>query len=561
MKRYLFLVICFVFLFNTFGYAASPKISVSCEVDSIENSYVIYGTIDDLKAGDSVYLYAYLDSNQIDFSHTYSYFNGSNVEYKFDAVKISSEKPSGTLKFVVKAKHIASQGEYQCEYYGADLLFNALKAVKGVLGGNVTDLLSKINQYKNELGVDIATAMNLSEKGKNKFKASMDNLTLDLISEDTEKILGEAQKFRTAFLNALMIGTFYDMTDFSAWYASYEDTLQIETFDKTVSDYISEVKDLSGLSTSCSSTASEITTLDALKERIRECVLLAKISISNSEGTKIIYDKYSQYFISSYYSQLNSVELGTVFSKVCGKNYDTYREFIITFENEAKLLLGGSNNSSGNNGNTGGGGGGRNWGAASSNEITLGDTSEPQTPTLEAKKIFSDIEENFWACNAIKYLYEKNIINGKTASIFAPNDDITRAEFIKMIVSLGNYKRTGTEKNVFSDMSEEDWFYNYMMIAYDNGIIKGNENGGCNPNDRITRQDMAVIIQRAFFSDVTETYDTDFSDKDLISDYAKNSVGYLYFKGMINGMGDGSFGAVNFATRAQAAQILYNTVN
>ena len=130
-----------------------------------------------------------------------------------------------------------------------------------------------------------------------------------------------------------------------------------------------------------------------------------------------------------------------------------------------------------------------------------------------------------------------------------------------MIVSLGNYKRTGTEKNVFYDMSEEDWFYNYMMIAYDNGIIKGNENGECNPNDRIIRQDIAVIIQRAFFSDAPETYDTDFSDKDLISDYAKISVGYLYFKGMINGMGDGSFGAVNFATRAQAAQILYNSVN
>ena len=77
--------------------------------------------------------------------------------------------------------------------------------------------------------------------------------------------------------------------------------------------------------------------------------------------------------------------------------------------------------------------------------------------------------------------------------------------------------------------------------------------------ENVTRQDMAVIIYNAMIkSGITlETQELEFSDKHLISDYAKNAVSALTKAGVINGLSDNTFNPAGEATRAEAAKMIY----
>ncbi len=96
---------------------------------------------------------------------------------------------------------------------------------------------------------------------------------------------------------------------------------------------------------------------------------------------------------------------------------------------------------------------------------------------------------------AIKRLAQKGIINGKSESVFDPENTMTRAEFATIIVKALGIETKNT--NVFSDVRESDWFYGYVGAAYESGIINGVGGGLFNPYGTITRQEAAVMLSRA----------------------------------------------------------------
>ena len=111
----------------------------------------------------------------------------------------------------------------------------------------------------------------------------------------------------------------------------------------------------------------------------------------------------------------------------------------------------------------------------------------------------------------------------------------------------------------FTDVNENDWYAPYIAAAKKSGIVMG-DGEKFNPNANITRQDMAVMIFRAFNMEESADERDVFYDSDLISDYAKSAVFALYEKGITRGMGNGYFAPSNFATRAESAQMIYNTI-
>ena len=77
--------------------------------------------------------------------------------------------------------------------------------------------------------------------------------------------------------------------------------------------------------------------------------------------------------------------------------------------------------------------------------------------------------------------------------------------------------------------------------------------------DNVTRQDMAVIIFRAAQLKASEKT-AGFSDFEKISDYAKEAVSALYSAKVLSGTGNGNFEPVKFATRAEAAKMIYEAL-
>lgn len=173
---------------------------------------------------------------------------------------------------------------------------------------------------------------------------------------------------------------------------------------------------------------------------------------------------------------------------------------------------------------------------------------------------FTDIGGFSWAKTAINSLYEKGVISGRATGQFAPESEITREEFIKLLVVLFKITKTDDNPLAFTDVTAEQWFYPYIKTAKAAGITGGMTDTLFGAGMPITRQDAAVMLARCISEYQLEEQDkTPFGDIESVSGYAQQSVSLIQRLGIINGYEDGTFRPNRFITRAEAATILYET--
>lgn len=210
---------------------------------------------------------------------------------------------------------------------------------------------------------------------------------------------------------------------------------------------------------------------------------------------------------------------------------------------------------------SGGGGGG--GGGGTTGNYAGGPESKPDLvlpvdrKPIEETITFGDVEDDFWGKTAIDELVKNKIVSGDGNGRFRPNDTVTREEFVKMVVSIiGDIDEKATCE--FRDVVKGDWCYKYVANAVNKGIIYGKDENNFGRGEGLTRQDMAVICMRVAEGKVAKMReDVVFADESSISSYAKDAVHKLYCAGVVSGTGDDIFAPSAFATRAQAAQILY----
>jgi len=212
------------------------------------------------------------------------------------------------------------------------------------------------------------------------------------------------------------------------------------------------------------------------------------------------------------------------------------------------------------NSSSGGGGGG-----SSSSNISISIPSGTQTlaPSVadpyveEAPQIFEDVSKDHWASKAIENLFAKKVVSGISETAFEPEREITRQEFAVLLQNAFNFSAKGKRLS-FDDVKHGDWYADAVYLLADNEIVSGVGNHIFGVGQKITRQDMAVMIYRCVkdkLPEKTKEY-TDFADEAEIAEYAKEAVTAMYECGVINGMGEGTFQPSGSATRAQAAFIL-----
>lgn len=214
-----------------------------------------------------------------------------------------------------------------------------------------------------------------------------------------------------------------------------------------------------------------------------------------------------------------------------------------------------SSSSSGSS--SGGGGGGK---------TTFTPAVQVETPTENVQNLtgFKDIESVPWAKEAIEHFYKLNVISGKTADAFCPNDFVTREEFVKMIVVAANIPMA-ENGNKFSDVDQNAWYYSYVLAATNSKLVQGIDSLNFGIGQNITRQDIATICNRLLgasdgenaLSEEDENIITDYDD---ISEYAKEAVDRLVSLDIIKGDENGRFAPLRFATRAETAVLLQRLV-
>lgn len=178
----------------------------------------------------------------------------------------------------------------------------------------------------------------------------------------------------------------------------------------------------------------------------------------------------------------------------------------------------------------------------------------------QKKEIFSDLKNVSWAEEAINYLYKEGIINGRAEGEFAPQDSLTREEFIKMLILATGIELTEEQVN-YSDVSSGAWYYRYVATAYRLGLVNGLSETEFGIGQQLTREQMAVMLDRFIsYLEIATEQKNDLTFTDEISDYAKESVQRLAGAGVMNGTGDGIFDARQSASRAMGAKVLYELI-
>lgn len=216
---------------------------------------------------------------------------------------------------------------------------------------------------------------------------------------------------------------------------------------------------------------------------------------------------------------------------------------------------------------SGGGGGGGGFPSLPVNGVTPAPTptSIPiVTPTGAPEIHFDDVAENHWAAKVIASLVKQGLMKGKEEGKFMPEEQITREEFVTILLrSIG--EEAESKETGFSDVQKSDWFSGCVEKARELGLVKGYADGSFGAGQEITRQDMAVLLLKA--AEITEkelpvlASPQKFIDDGQIADYAKTAVTKLQQAKIINGMEDGSFAPNRYATRAEAAQILFSILS
>ncbi len=262
-------------------------------------------------------------------------------------------------------------------------------------------------------------------------------------------------------------------------------------------------------------------------------------------------------FTSSKYSSLSGQKLNS-FADILKKRAASVssREDLIS---QFKLAMQELDQQDSDNKHTGGGGGGSSSSSGKNSAISVIPPAAGTKTDATITDMFEDLDSVPWAKESINALAKKGIVAGKAEYTFAPKDEVTREEFVKLLVSALKIDCSGIDCD-FDDLTKEHWAYSYIAGAYQNNLIKGVSDVFFGIGSKITREDMAVIVYRALEAKdlIQKTELHSFADSSDISAYAADAVGSIAARGIMNGVGDNQFLPKAYATRAEAAKIIYD---
>lgn len=180
---------------------------------------------------------------------------------------------------------------------------------------------------------------------------------------------------------------------------------------------------------------------------------------------------------------------------------------------------------------------------------------------------FTDIEDSY-AKEAIETLATLGYMNGVSEDKFAPKAGMTRADFTLLLARIAEAELGEIEQSSFSDIAADAYYAASVEWAAELGIVTGSGNGEFQPEEGISREQMATMLFRlasAFEIELPSVKEPIvFADEASISDYAKEAVAIAQQTGIIAGMETAagiSFAPQEQATREQTAMMMMNLVS
>ncbi len=197
--------------------------------------------------------------------------------------------------------------------------------------------------------------------------------------------------------------------------------------------------------------------------------------------------------------------------------------------------------------------------------VSVGSYSLSKYAVMAYEAAFTDVAGH-WAEETIKLMAAKGIIKGMTATTFAPEAEVTRAQFATMLVNALNVRQQAATGTRFSDVPATAWFANTVETAAANGLLNGYPDGSFKPNAKITRQELAVMVANALKfrgRDAAELTAEEvnailigYSDRGQIGSWAKRAAAVVVKSGIVKGRAVDQFAPLATAKRCEAVVMI-----
>lgn len=169
---------------------------------------------------------------------------------------------------------------------------------------------------------------------------------------------------------------------------------------------------------------------------------------------------------------------------------------------------------------------------------------------------FPDVPEDHVNYEAIEYLDDHQIINGYEDGTFGPGNPVNRAEAMKIVAGAFGLDTEQSFEVVFPDVPSSEWFFDYVMAAYDAGIIGGYNDGAFKPGDTVNLAEMLKIIVLASGVDLGKVSSPVFLDVPAEVWYAPHAL-FAREHNIILPDEFGNLHAANAMTRGDVAELIY----
>lgn len=175
---------------------------------------------------------------------------------------------------------------------------------------------------------------------------------------------------------------------------------------------------------------------------------------------------------------------------------------------------------------------------------------------------FSDVPEGSDHYDAITYLKAKGIINGYDDGTFKPDQEVNRAEILKIILGGSNIDATTDLTSFpFPDVSSDQWFAGWVAAAKERGIVSGNPDGTFVPDETVTKAAAMKILLLTNQVDLSNFVLTEKPYEDVeMSDWFALYFEYAKEKNLIEGDSNGNIIPAAGMTRGEVAEMMYRLI-
>ena len=173
---------------------------------------------------------------------------------------------------------------------------------------------------------------------------------------------------------------------------------------------------------------------------------------------------------------------------------------------------------------------------------------------------FTDVNPGDWFYDNVMNAVANGYMSGLGDGTFGPMKTATRAQFATALACAMGYEAPedpSTIETPFIDVDANDWYAGAVNFCYDEGIISGYEDTTFRPDQTITRQEAAAMLNNAFGLEAS-TDVSKFTDAGKIASWATAHVGAVANAELMNGDAAGTFRPTGTLTRAELASILMN---